>query len=212
MKTNLTCDACRIELAAYVDGELHPAVARVIDDHTASCASCRELLAQHQAIAASARRLPSIEAPAWLADRVLARMTRPARIRALWTRVSAGAAAASFALTVGAIAFWPRLSELLGLPKTASWLAPGLDGILDLVVSVPKRLAMDVAFYEPILRQVWLAISSLSSIPRAALLVLRTPEAQVTGVALLTLGVAFYLILRPSRSHERGIGHACLSL
>ena len=212
MKTNLTCDACRIELTAYVDGELHPAVARVIEDHTASCASCRTLLAQYQAIAASARRLPSIEAPAWLADRVVARVTRPERVRLLWTRVSAAAAAASFALTVGVIAFWPRLSAQFGLPQPGTWLANGLDGVLNLVVGAPKRLAMDVTFYEPIVRQIWIAISSLSSIPRAAFLALRTPEAQVTGIALLTLGVALYLILRPSRSHERGIGHACLSL
>jgi len=212
VKTNLTCDACRIELTAYVDGELHPAVARVIEDHTASCASCRGLLAQYQAIAESARRLPSIEAPAWLADRVVARVTRPARLRVLWTRVSAAAAVASFALTVGVIAFWPRLSTQLGLPQPGTWLASGLDGVLNLLVAAPKRLAMDVTFYEPIARQIWVAISSLSSIPRAAFLALRTSEAQATGIALLTLGVALYLILRPSRSHERGIGHACLSL
>ncbi len=212
MKTNLTCEACRIELTAYVDGELHPAVARVIDDHTASCAPCRALLAQYRAIAESARLLPSVEAPAWLADRVIAQVTRPARIRALWTRVSAAAAAASFALTVGVIALWPRLSAELGMSPPARWLAGGLNGFLDLVVAAPKRLAMDVAFYEPIARQVWLAVTSLSSLPRAALLALRTPEAQTTGLALLILGVAFYWILRPSRSHERGIGHACLSL
>lgn len=212
MKTNLTCDACRTELTAYVDGQLHPAVARVIDDHTASCASCRDLLAQYRVIAASARRLPSIEAPAWLADRVVAQITRPARVRLLWTRVSAAAAAASFALTVGAIALWPRLSAQFGLSQAGSWLAGGLGSALDLVVAAPKRLAMDVTFYEPIARQIWIAVSSLSSLPRAALLALRAPEAQATGFALLTLGVAFYLILRPSRSRERGIGHACLSL
>ena len=212
MKTNLTCDACRIELTAYVDGELHPAVARVIDDHTASCVPCRALLTQYRAIAESARRLPSIEAPAWLADRVVAQVTRPARIRALWTRVSAAAAAASFALTVGAIAFWPRISAELGMSRPVTWLAGGLNGFLDLVVAAPKRLAMDVTFYEPIARQIWLAVTSLSSLPRAALLALRAPEAQATGLALLTLGVALYWILRPSRSHERGIGHACLSL
>lgn len=212
MKTNLTCDACRIELTAYVDGELHPAVARVIDDHTASCASCRELLSDYREIAASARRLPSIAAPVWLADRVVAQFKRPERIRMLWTRVSAAAAAASFALTVGVIAFWPRIADQFGLPKSAAWLADGLNVALDLVVAAPKRLAMDLAFYEPIARQIWLAVSALSSIPRAALLALRTPEAQLTGIALLTLGVAFYWFLRPSRRHERGIGHACLSL
>ena len=212
MKTNLTCDACRIELTAYVDGELHPAVARVIDDHTASCAACAALLAQYGAIAESVRRLPSIEAPAWLADRVVAQVTRPARIRMLWTRVSAAAAAASFALTVGAISLWPRISAELGMSQPAAWLAGGLNGFLGLVVAAPKRLAMDVTFYEPIARQIWLAVTSLSSLPRAALLALRTPEAQATGLALLTLGVALYWILRPSRSRERGIGHACLSL
>lgn len=212
MKTNLTCDSCQRELTAYVDGELHAAVARVMEDHLSSCARCRFALAQHRAIAAHVRGLPEIPVPAWLESRVIRAVMRPAGIRLLWTRVGAVAAAASFAVSVGLFAFWPRLWNQLGLPDPVALLASGMGGAIEFLVAAPKRLAMDVAFYEPIARQVWLALASLSAIPRAMLVVLRTPEAQVTGAVLLTLGVAFYLILRPSRSDERGIGHACLAL
>lgn len=212
MKTNLTCEACERELTAYVDAALHPAVARVIEDHARSCARCATSLALHRAIAAHARRLPEIEAPPWLADRVVRAVTRPARVRALWTRGAAVAASISFALTVGGIAFWPRLAKALGLPDPATWLLRAMETGIDFAIGAPKRLAMDLTFYEPIARQVWLSVRALSDIPRVALLALRTPEAQWAGAVLLTLGVAFYLVLRPSRTREGGIGHACLAL
>lgn len=212
MKTNLTCEACERELTAFVDGELHPAVARVIEDHAASCARCAGSLALHRAIADHARRLPMIEAPAWLESRVLRAATRPARVRALWTRGAAVAASISFAITVGGIAFWPRLVQALGLPDPAAWLLRAMDSGIDFSVEAPKRLAMDLTFYEPIARQILLSVRALSDVPRVALLVLRTPEAQWTGAILFTLGVAIYWMLRPSRTHEGGIGHACLAL
>ncbi|HEX7078070.1 MAG TPA: hypothetical protein VF363_06605 [Candidatus Eisenbacteria bacterium] len=212
MKTNLTCEACERELTAYVDGQLHRSVARVIEDHATSCARCGASLAIHRAIAAHARRLPSVEAPAWLEDRVVRTVTRPARLRALWTRTGAIAASISFAVTVGGIAFWPRLAKAFGLPDPATWLVHAVETGLDVAIGAPKRLALDLAFYEPIARQVWLAVRSLSDIPRVVILALRTPDAMWTGAILLTLGVAFYWILRPSRTHEGGIGHACLAL
>jgi len=212
VKTNLNCEACERELTAYVDGELHRSVARVIEDHAASCARCAASLAIHRAIAAHAARLPELEAPAWLEARVVRAVTRPARVRALWTRGAAIAASISFAITIGGIAFWPRLAKALGLPDPASWLLRAMESGIDLAVGAPKRLAMDVTFYEPIARQIWLSARVLWDIPRVALLALQTPEAQWTGAILLTLGVACYWLLRPSRTHEGGIGHACLAL
>lgn len=212
MKTNLSCDACERELTAYVDGELHRAVARVIEDHVASCARCAASLALHRAIAAHASRLPALEAPAWLEQRVVRAVTRPARLRALWTRGAAIAASISFAITVGGIAFWPRLAAALGIPDPATWLLRAMESGIDFATLAPKRLAMDLAFYEPIARQVWVAVRALSDIPRVVFLALGTPEAQWTGAALLTLGVAIWWFLRPSRTREGGIGHACLAL
>lgn len=211
MKTNLTCAACRAELTALVDGAIHPAVSRAILSHVEGCAGCRARLEAHYAIAEHARRLPSIEAPAWLEDRVVRAVTRPARIRALARRAGALALAASFAVTAGLLAFYPRLAAQYGLPTPGQALSHGLGGVIDLLVSVPKQLAADVAFYGPFARQILAAFDALGALPRAALVVLQSPDAQMAGVFLLTMGVAIYWILRPSRN-ERGIGHACLAL
>lgn len=211
MKINLTCAACRDELTALVDGAIHPAVARAILTHVEGCAGCRASLEAHRLIAEHARRLPSIEAPAWLEDRVVSAVTRPARIRLLVRRAGALALAASFALTAGLLAIYPRLAAQYGLPTPGAALSHGLGGVINLLVSVPKQLASEVTFYGPFARQVWAAFHTLGALPRAALIVLQSPDAQVAGAFLLTLGVAIYWVLRPSRN-ERGIGHACLAL
>jgi len=212
VKTNLGCDDCRRELTALVDGAIHPAVARALLSHVEECAGCRARLEEHRAIAAFARRLPAIEAPAWLEGRVVAAVTRPARLRALARRGGAAALAASFAATVGLLALYPRLAAHFGLPSAGSALARSVGGVIDLLVAVPKHVADEATFYGPMARQIWLAFHTLAAVPRAALVVLQSPDVRTAGVLLLTLGVAIYWILRPSRSHERGIGHACLAL
>jgi anti-sigma factor RsiW len=212
VRTNLSCEACRRELTALVDGAIHPAVARAMMSHVEECAGCRARLEEHRAIAAFARRLPSIEAPAWLEQRVVSAVTRPARIRSFLRRSSAAALAASFAITVGLLGFYPRIAAHFDLPSPAAALARTVAGAVDLLVAIPKHLAAEVTFYGPMARQVWLAFQALAALPRAALVVLQSPDAQTAGIILLTLGVAIYWILRPSRSHERGIGHACLAL
>ena len=73
-------------------------------------------------------------------------------------------------------------------------------------------LANEIAFYVPLGRQLWLATQALGTIPRAAIVMLRTPEVQVAGALLITLGLALYILLRPSRRHEGSVGHVCLSL
>lgn len=211
MKTNLTCAACRTELTALVDGAIHPAVARAILSHVESCAGCRARLEAHRLIAEHARRLPSIEAPAWLEDRVVAAVTRPARLRLLARRAGALALAASFALTAGLLAIYPKLAAQYGLPTAGAALSRALGGAIDLLVAIPRQIATEVTFYGPFARQIWAAFHTLGALPRAALVVVQSPEAQFAGVFLLTLGVAIYWMLRPSRN-ERGIGHACLAL
>ena len=88
----------------------------------------------------------------------------------------------------------------------------GLRTVLDGIISTAKHLAVDATFYGPFARHVWLAVSALETLPRVALLALRTSEAQIMVAVAITLGVALYLALRPSRTREGGIGHACLSL
>ncbi|HEU4724220.1 MAG TPA: zf-HC2 domain-containing protein [Candidatus Eisenbacteria bacterium] len=212
MKANLTCDACERELTAYADGMLHAAVIRVMDQHLEGCARCRATLEFHRAVARRIATLPGIEVPAGLEERVLRALNAPERAKARWTRFGAGALAASFAATIGGMVFWPTLAKQWGLPDPTSALARALNSGVEGMITVPKRLALDLTFYEPIARQILRSMESLAAIPRAVFVSLRSPEAQATGLVLLTLGVALYLILRPSRRQEGGIGHACLAL
>ncbi len=212
MKANLTCETCERELIAYADGLLHSAVARVMDQHLEGCARCRATLEFHRAVARRIATLPAIEVPAGLEERVIRAMTAPDRARARWTRFGAGALALSFAGTIGGLVFWPSLAKQWGLPDPASALVRALDTGVEGMIAVPKRIAVDLTFYEPIARQFLRSMEALATIPRAAFVSLRSPEAQATGLVLLTLGVALYLILRPSRRQEGGIGHACLAL
>ena len=129
-------------------------------------------------------------------------MTRPARIRAFARRVGAAALAASFALTAGLIALYPRLAAQFELPTPGQVLSRGVSGGIDLLVSIPKQLAAEITFYGPFARQILAAFDSLGALPRAALIVLQSPEAQLAGAFLLTLGVAIYWMLRPSRNER----------
>jgi len=87
-----------------------------------------------------------------------------------------------------------------------------LKGAISGITSASKWLGNEVAFYVPLARQILAAMEALRSIPRAALVSLKTPEVQVVGAILITLGLALYIMLRPSRRHEGSVGHVCLSL
>lgn len=212
MKTNLTCADCERELSAYLDGALTAAVARVLETHVAACPRCDARLTDYREIARRLAELPEIAAPLWLERSVVRGATVKERARRLWHRGIAAAAALSFAATAGIIAVLPKLARQWGLPDPGTWPFAVLSAALEGIASLSKRLALDATFYAPFAKQVWLALQALESVPRAALLSLRTTEAQAVGVLLLTLGGAIYFALRPSRTHEGGIGHACLSL
>lgn len=212
MKTNLTCEACERELCAFLDGALHSAVARALESHLEGCPSCRARLADYREISSGLARMPEIEAPAWLERRVLNAVTGRARRARIWSRGLAAAGALSFALGVGLVAYAPRIARALQLPEPATWPWLAVQAVIRGIVSLAKQLAVDLTFYEPIARQVWVALTALETFPRAALLTMRTTEAQLIVAVALTVGVALYFTLRPSRTHEGGVGHACLSL
>ena len=212
MKTNLTCEACERELNAFLDGMLHPAVARAIESHVESCAGCRAKLAAYRSIAAALAELPEIAAPVWLEARVLRAVPGKARTRVIWHRGLAGAGALSFAASIGLVAVLPKIAKALGLPDPLTWPVLAVRALLEVVVAVSKRLALDVVFWEPIARRIWTSFTALESIPRAVFLSFQTPEVQLAGAVLITLGVAIFWALRPSRTHEGGVGHVCLTL
>jgi predicted anti-sigma-YlaC factor YlaD len=213
VKENLTCEACERELIAYLDGALTPSVARVIERHVISCARCAATADDYRALASQLRAMPLLPAPEGLELRVVREMRGPRRIlSAGWQRLGAGLAAASFAVTVGLLAYLPRLLGRANPLEHSNWALSGLDATIQSLTGFSKWLAAEVTFYEPVARQIWIAAQSLKSVPRVALVALRTPEAQVACALLITLGIALYMMLRPSRSHEGSVGHVCLSL
>jgi len=213
VKENLTCEACERELIAYLDGALTPSVARGVERHVGACARCAAAADDYRTLAAQLRTMPLLASPADLEERVLRRMLGSRRVISTgWQRFGAGLAAASFALTVALLAYLPRLLGGIHLSGGSNWAVSGLDLTIRSLTGLSKWLAAEVTFYEPITRQIWVAAQSLKTVPRVALVTLRTPEAQVAGAILLTLGFALYMMLRPSRSHEGSVGHVCLSL
>lgn len=213
MKSNLNCDDCRNELSAYLDGALVLAVARVIAQHVEGCARCRATLGTYRAIATRLAAMPELPVPRRLEEAVVRRALGPRYLVTGWRRLGAAAATLLFAAGVAAVASLPRVLRWEPVADATTWLTAQLGQAFEALAAVPKRLAFDVAFYQPILSHVWNALQALGHLPRAALLLLRQPEAQTTAVALaVTLGLAIYFVLRPSRSQERGVGHACFSL
>jgi|GEM_PF-2649821 len=213
MKENLNCEGCERELVALIEGTLTPSVARVIQGHVESCTSCGAALEDFRRQTLLLRRMALLPAPAHLEDRVMRELLKTRRfVIAGWRRVGAATGAVSFALTVVLLANLTRLAKALGLPDPYVWIVSAVDHSLAVVSMTFKWLAGEIAFYVPLGRQLWLATQALRTIPRAAIVMLRTPEVQVAAALLITLGLALYIMLRPSRRHEGSVGHVCLSL
>jgi anti-sigma factor RsiW len=70
MEIAMNCDEARELLGALSDGELAEAERRVVERHVAGCASCRQALADLQALSAGVRRAARFSQPEGLEDRV----------------------------------------------------------------------------------------------------------------------------------------------
>jgi anti-sigma factor RsiW len=212
MKENLTCEECERELIALIDGTVTPSVARVIERHAASCASCGDALQVYRRQTLRLRSMEVLPAPASLEDRVV-RQVLGARVLATgWQRFGAALGAVGFALTATLVFNLSRIAGALGYADPYVAMVAALKGAISGMTSASKWLGNEVAFYVPLARQILAAMEALRSIPRAALVSLKTPEVQVAGAILITLGLALYIMLRPSRRHEGSVGHVCLSL
>lgn len=212
MKTNLTCETCEPELTAYKDGALHPAVARAMEVHLDSCPSCRAKLRAYDEIAARLAELSTIQAPAWLEARVLYAVTGRARAKRILSRGLAAAGALCFALTAGFVAALPGLARQWGLPDPTTWPLVAVRAVLDGIVTLTKGAALEATVWEPIARRLFSAVQTLEAVPRALWITLQTAEAQMALLVTVSLCIGLYLALRPSRTREGGVGHACLSL
>lgn len=213
MKENLSCEACERELIAFLDGTLTPSVARVMEGHARTCASCGLALEIYRMQADRLRRMSLLPTPPGLEDRVLRQVLGARRfLNTGWQRIGAATGAISFTLSVALLANLGRIARALGIPDPYVWIVSAFDHSLATVTTGSKWLASEITFYVPLGRQLWLATQALGTIPRAAIVMLRTPEVQVAGTLLITLGLALFLLLRPSRRHEGSVGHVCLSL
>jgi len=213
MKENLSCEACERELLALLDGTLTPSVARVVEGHARTCATCGVTLEIYRMQAERLRRMPLVPAPAGLEDRVMRQVLGARRfLNAGWQRIGAATGAVSFTLSIALLANLGRLAKALGIPDPYVAVVSAFDHSITTITSGMKWLGEQATFYVPLLRQLWLAAQALRTLPRAAIVTLRTPEAQVAGALLLTLGLALFILLRLSRRHEGSVGHVCLSL
>ena len=213
MKENLSCEDCERELIALIDGTLTPAVARVVENHAASCESCGRSLQIYRFQAGRLRMLSLMAAPAGLEDAVVRQVLGVRRfLRWGWQRIGAAAGAISFALSIALLVNLSRVTSALGVPDPYVWIVSALDHSITTLTNGSKWLASEVTVYVPLVRQLWLATQALGTIPRAALILLRTPEVQVAGVVLITLALALFFRFNPFRRHEGSVGHVCLSL
>jgi hypothetical protein len=118
---NLDCDGFADALADYLEGDASDSVRSGVDAHASSCAACRQLLADLNAMRVEAAALPQLtpSRDLWsgIAERIDARvmpmeaprMARGVPARRAWLRPAA-AAAALIALTAGVTHYLTRAS------------------------------------------------------------------------------------------------------
>jgi len=81
-----SCEALRAQACAYVDGELDPLRAGLVEAHLAHCAGCTGLVATLRAAEARLPELRAVDPGPWFTQRVL-RACRPAPTPSLWSRL-----------------------------------------------------------------------------------------------------------------------------
>jgi hypothetical protein len=121
MTMPLDCDGFAAKLADYLDGDLPAAGRDAMDAHASTCADCRQLLSELEAVRADAASLPLLEPSrdlwAGIAERIDARVlpldapraARMTTVRRTW-RHPAVAAAALVLVTAGVTHMWTRYS------------------------------------------------------------------------------------------------------
>jgi len=93
----MICYEVERDLDGYVDGELAPAAAASIREHLRLCASCRQRVADREALGRLVRSVPYYDAPEQLRARVSGQARRTTSAR----RLMAWAAAAAIVVSIG---------------------------------------------------------------------------------------------------------------
>src|SRR5262245_52333974 len=91
------CAAVEHDLDPYLDRELDAEAAATVREHLSTCASCRQRLAEREALGRLVRSVPYREAPGRLRARIAGNIQRTRSIR--W--LQAWAVAAVVVLTIG---------------------------------------------------------------------------------------------------------------
>jgi anti-sigma factor (TIGR02949 family) len=76
MEATVDCRDVDARLDAYVDRELRPDESESLDEHLATCAACRQRLADRQSLSRLVRRAPYYSAPAGLRQRIAQSQSR----------------------------------------------------------------------------------------------------------------------------------------
>jgi anti-sigma factor RsiW len=93
----MTCDEVERNVDLFIDRELPADADGSVREHLGSCASCRERVAEREAVGRMVRSIPYYEAP----DRLRARVVGEARRSRSKSRLFAWAAAAVLVLSIG---------------------------------------------------------------------------------------------------------------
>ena len=108
----MRCFDVQVELEAYVDGELNPERAALLERHLAGCEGCQAELARLQAVVAALETWPLVAEPAQLTARVMAQVRqRPALpgFRIYWSDLAISLGGAS--LVFAAALLWRYLTS-----------------------------------------------------------------------------------------------------
>jgi len=84
----MECQQIQERLSAYLEGSLPPAEKALIEQHLKPCQRCQEALADLRKTIEVVQGLPEVEPPAWLTQRVMARVRSEAAPRkTIWERL-----------------------------------------------------------------------------------------------------------------------------
>ncbi len=129
----MTCEQCKDNLTAFIEGDLAPPDEQALREHLGTCPGCARALSEMRALVATLRRLPEVEPPAGLREslRDIPRRGEAAspawwqRSRTVFTAV-AGAAAAALIIGAG-LHFYQGESGPMAPPMVAEHSAPRQD-------------------------------------------------------------------------------------
>jgi anti-sigma factor RsiW len=111
----MTCNDVRSVILAFADGRLDQLRRRAVEEHLASCGGCRDAVAEQSDVARVLAAAPETPAPAWLAERINARLDEASGWYGLadwrWLAVRVAPVAGALLIAAGIAVERPRLQS-----------------------------------------------------------------------------------------------------